>query len=200
MRILLNLPNLITCLRVILVPVVLWCVFMDYFGFAAFLFIFAGLSDALDGVLARRWGQCTSFGSWLDPVADKIMLDSLYILLGFGGYIPFWLVFLVLGRDILIMLFVGFTMLGGFSLRASPTRLGKICTLLQIIHIAALLISLSIFGFPFPYVLDIVFLFYIYLLLLIILCSGFEYFLIWFRFMFPHITFGSGRSRHEGDR
>ena len=195
---LINLPNLMTVGRIFIVPCIVWAVWSEFFSLAAFLFIAAGLSDIADGYLARRWHQCTSFGGWVDPVADKIMLDSLYILLGLGGYIPVWLVIFVVGRDILIVSFIALTMLCRIEIKASPTRSGKTCTLMQIIHIGAVLVFLGVFGKVFPSFIDMVFEWYNYCLLGIILYSSVVYFRLWVFLVFMRERV-SGDGVREGD-
>src|SRR6476619_7233846 len=101
--VLVNIPNTLTLARIILVPLVVWLI-ISHENLAAFLlFLMAGLSDAADGYLAKRYGWRTELGAYLDPIADKALLVSIYVTLGFAGHLPAWLVIAVVSRDILII-------------------------------------------------------------------------------------------------
>src|SRR5664279_2128942 len=99
----LNIPNLITLGRILLVPVVVWAIASGAMWIAFVLFLAAGVSDAIDGFLAKRFGMATELGAYLDPLADKALIVSIYLTLGVNGLIPRWLVILVVSRDILIV-------------------------------------------------------------------------------------------------
>lgn len=125
-------PNIITITRLFLVPVIVWLIVADKPFTAFVVFLFAGLTDALDGFLARRFGWQTELGAYLDAIADKALLMSVYAVLGFYGHLPAWLVILVVSRDILI---IGAVMLGWLLDRAMalhPNLLSKLNTALQI--------------------------------------------------------------------
>ena len=98
-----NLPNAITLARLLAVPLAVWLVVRGWYEAALWLFLLAGLSDAVDGWLARRLGQVSRLGSLLDPVADKALLVSVFIALGARDLLPAWLVILVVFRDVLIV-------------------------------------------------------------------------------------------------
>src|SRR5665647_1390541 len=102
----LNLPNFITLVRVILVPIVFWLLITGQTEVAFVLFIIAGISDAVDGYLAKTFGWQTELGAYLDPLADKLLIVSIFIALGVGGKLPLWLVIAVVSRDILIVIAV----------------------------------------------------------------------------------------------
>ena len=103
-----SLPNFITLGRLLAVPLLIWLI-LDGALFAAFaVFVLAGISDGIDGYIAKRWGQRTELGALLDPLADKTLLVAIYVTLGIAGYLPAWLVILVCFRDLLIV--------GGFLL------------------------------------------------------------------------------------
>ncbi|MDH5409827.1 MAG: CDP-alcohol phosphatidyltransferase family protein, partial [Alphaproteobacteria bacterium] len=93
------LPNIITIGRLIAVPVVVWMFLTDRVAIAFWVFIGAGVSDAIDGYLAKRLDARTVLGSYLDPLADKLLLIAVFVLLGRSGFIPFWLVILIVARD-----------------------------------------------------------------------------------------------------
>ena len=102
----LNLPNLITLGRVILVPVVFWLLITGQTEVAFVAFIIAGISDAVDGYLAKTFGWKTELGAYLDPLADKLLIVSIFLALGVDGKLPLWLVIAVVSRDILIVIAV----------------------------------------------------------------------------------------------
>ncbi len=102
----LNLPNFITLVRVILVPVVFWLLITGQTEVAFVLFIIAGISDAIDGYLAKTFGWQTELGAYLDPLADKLLIVSIFLALGVDGKLPLWLVIAVVSRDILIVIAV----------------------------------------------------------------------------------------------
>ncbi len=99
----LSIPNLITLARILLVPVLVWAIASDQIRIAFGLFLAAGLSDAIDGFLAKRFGMATVLGAYLDPLADKAMLVSIYVMLAVAGTLPLWLVIAVVSRDLMIL-------------------------------------------------------------------------------------------------
>ena len=107
----LNLPNLITLARIIMVPVVVWAIASRQMQIAFLLFLAAGVSDAVDGFIAKRFNMASELGAHLDPLADKTLIVSIYVALGITEAIPRWIVILVVSRDILI---VGGVMLAWF--------------------------------------------------------------------------------------
>jgi cardiolipin synthase (CMP-forming) len=98
-----NIPNALTLARIILVPLIVWLIITHEMAVAFVLFLLAGLSDAADGYLAKRFGWHTELGAYLDPIADKVLLVSIYLTLGFTKHLPVWLVIAVVSRDILII-------------------------------------------------------------------------------------------------
>jgi cardiolipin synthase len=101
----LTLANQLTILRIMLIPAFVLLVVYGYLGWALMTFLVAGITDALDGLIARRAGQRTSLGAWLDPMADKLLLVTAFIVLslpsgGFANRIPVWLTVLVITRDV----------------------------------------------------------------------------------------------------
>src|SRR5262249_23943604 len=101
-----NIPNFITMGRVISVPVIFWLLLNDRPQIAFFAFLAAGVSDAVDGYLAKRFKWTSELGAYLDPLADKILILSIYIALAVSAQIPLWLVIAVVSRDIVILLAV----------------------------------------------------------------------------------------------
>jgi cardiolipin synthase len=98
-----NIPNTLTLARVVFVPLVVWLIITHEMLAAFVLFLLAGLSDAADGYLAKRFQWRTELGAYLDPIADKLLLVSIYVTLGFSNHLPAWLVIAVVSRDILII-------------------------------------------------------------------------------------------------
>jgi cardiolipin synthase len=98
-----NLPNLISVARLVMAPVAVWLIIIGEFRGALWLFLLAGASDALDGILARWLRARSLLGSYLDPIADKALLMGVFFALGFQGVLPLWLVVLVVSRDIFIL-------------------------------------------------------------------------------------------------
>ncbi|MFC3126618.1 CDP-alcohol phosphatidyltransferase family protein [Pseudoroseomonas globiformis] len=141
------LPNAITLARLCAVPATLWLIIHDRLDHAFYLFAAAGLSDALDGWLARRWQVQSPFGAALDPLADKALLICTYIGLAWRGVLPDWLAMLVVFRDVLIM--GGVVLLGylGTVPRMAPLRISKWNTAAQILLAAA---ALLVAGFALP--------------------------------------------------
>jgi cardiolipin synthase len=144
----LNLPNLITLGRILLVPVVVWAIGSGQWQIAFLVFLIAGISDAVDGFLAKRLGMTSDLGAHLDPLADKALIVSIYVALGITEAIPRWLVILVVSRDILI---VGGVMLAWFvgkPMRVKPLLVSKLNTVAQII-LAGLVLGSLAFGLRF---------------------------------------------------
>ncbi|MDX1482977.1 MAG: CDP-alcohol phosphatidyltransferase family protein, partial [Alphaproteobacteria bacterium] len=139
-----NIPNLISLGRLLIVPVVVWAIIDDQMALAFWLFVGAGLSDAVDGFLARRMSCISVVGEYLDPLADKALLMSIYVTLGTEGYLPSWIVILVVSRDVLI---IGGAMLFHLlthNLKMSPLYISKINTVAQIVLAGAVLGSFAL--------------------------------------------------------
>jgi cardiolipin synthase len=142
----LNLPNLITLARILLVPVVVWAIASRQMQVAFLLFLAAGVSDAVDGFLAKRFNMTSELGAHLDPLADKTLIVSIYVALGITEAIPRWLVILVVSRDFLI---IGGVMLAWFlgkPMTVKPLLVSKLNTAAQIVFACLVLAALS-FGF-----------------------------------------------------
>jgi len=127
-----NIPNTLTLGRILLVPLLVWLI-IDQEMFAAFLvFLMAGLSDAADGFLAKRFGWHTELGAYLDPIADKALLVTIYVTLGLAGHLPVWLVIAVVSRDILIVGAVLLAWMMSRPITVKPLLVSKVNTCLQI--------------------------------------------------------------------
>jgi cardiolipin synthase len=128
-----NLPNIITIGRILLVPVTIWLIVAGQFGFAFLVFIMAGVGDGVDGYIARRYAMKTQLGAYLDPLADKLLLVSIYLTLGFLQHMPAWLVILVASRDVLIVGAVILSWIMDRPIKVQPLMVSKINTVVQII-------------------------------------------------------------------
>ena len=134
-----NIPNFITLARVLSVPVIFWLLVDGSSKAAFFVFLFAGISDAVDGYLAKRFNWTTELGAYLDPLADKLLIVSIYIALGVSQELPLWLVIAVVSRDILILLAVLLSWLLDRPVHIKPLAVSKINTAAQIILAATVL-------------------------------------------------------------
>ena len=143
-----QIPNLISILRILLVVPVAWALLGERFGLGLVLFAVAGISDGLDGFLAKRFGWRSRLGAFLDPLADKLLLVAGFLSVGWLGLIPWWLVVLVILRDVVIVggaLAYHFTV-GRFD--AQPTPLSKMNTLMQIVLVLVVVVDGGLFAMP----------------------------------------------------
>jgi cardiolipin synthase len=129
----LTLANQLTILRIMLIPAFVLLVVYGYLGWALFVFFVAGATDALDGVIARRTGQRTSLGAWLDPMADKLLLVTTFVVLTLPGipltnHLPLWLTVFVISRDIVIVGVVAIVSIAVGPRRFRPSLWGKLAT------------------------------------------------------------------------
>jgi len=169
-----NLPNFLSVLRILLVPPVVFYMLQHNYLPALVLFIIAGVTDSLDGWLAKRFHWESHLGEILDPLADKLLLVSSYITFAWLGLLPTWLVACVILRDVVIVL-------GGVLYRVyfgkisiSPTYISKLNTLMQIVLIAVMLISLSVFTINEAFIT-----FLVWLVLFTTVTSGVVYIFSW---------------------
>lgn len=137
------LPNIITLARLLAVPVTVYLILQGAYLPAFWLFVAAGVSDAVDGYLAKRLGAVSVIGAYLDPLADKALLVSVFVALGYLNHVAMWLVILIVFRDLLIIggaiLFQTLTQ----SLEMNPLFISKINTAAQIVLACAILAQLS---------------------------------------------------------
>jgi cardiolipin synthase len=130
--------NQLTLLRLLLVPVFALFMLYGWPGWALVTFVVAGVTDAFDGIIARRTGQLTTIGAWLDPMADKLLVATMFIMLTVPGLgmpqrLPLWLTVLVLSRDIVIVTTVTVVNLAVARRTFRPSMLGKIATVIFIL-------------------------------------------------------------------
>jgi cardiolipin synthase len=138
-----HLPNLITALRILLVVPLCWLIDAGRYDGALLVVAVAGLSDAVDGFLAKQFGWQSWIGGMLDPLADKLLLTAAFVWLALEGDLPAWLAVLVVGRDLLIVAgaLAYHVLIGRFQ--AAPSRLSKLTTAVQILFVLVELLRLS---------------------------------------------------------
>ena len=137
-----NIPNFITILRVIAIPGLIVALSYQYNGVALAIFVGCGVTDGLDGFIARTFHQRTEIGAFLDPLADKLLLTSSFItlaVLDLPNKIPFWLIVTAISRDIIISVGVAVLFMLGAKVRIAPTWIGKFTTFCQITLIMVVL-------------------------------------------------------------
>ncbi|HWA88664.1 MAG TPA: CDP-alcohol phosphatidyltransferase family protein [Rhizomicrobium sp.] len=138
-----HLPNLLTALRLCAAPLTAMFILHGQDAAALGVFAFAGLSDALDGYLARRLAPDSRFGVFLDPAADKLLMLASFVTLTMVGAVPLWLTAIVIARDLAIVLGVGLAWLLGLPLHVEPLTIGKISTVVQVCFIGLVLLLRS---------------------------------------------------------
>jgi len=137
--------NQLTLLRMLLIPAFVILVVYGHLGYALAVFVTAGITDALDGVIARRSGQKTTLGAWLDPMADKLLLVSTFIVLtlpglGLANRLPIWLTVLIISRDVGIVLTVAIVNLAVGRRTFHPSLYGKTATATYIVTAVAAMV------------------------------------------------------------
>lgn len=169
-----DIPNIISLLRILLVLPVVWLLLNREYSWALMLFFIAGISDGIDGYLAKRNNWQSRLGSILDPLADKLLLISSYMTLGWLGNIPMWLVFFVLLRDLVIIIgaVAYHVRFGEFEM--TPTVISKINTFFQILLVLAVVFSLGLYALP-GHTLE----YLSYAVLATTLLSGADYVWVW---------------------
>jgi cardiolipin synthase len=142
-----NVPNLISLLRLLLVPFTVWLLISGAFDWAFMTFLVAGISDGIDGFLVRRYGWHSRLGAYLDPLADKALLVSVFVTLGFLKDIPAWLVIIVVSRDALIVGAVLLARMMDHPVAVKPLMISKINTVAQIAFAVSVL-GIAALGWP----------------------------------------------------
>lgn len=127
-----NVPNSLSLARLLAVPLIVWLILVEAWGWAMALFLAAGVTDAIDGWIAKRFNMRTELGAYLDPLADKVLLVCIYVLLSVQGHLPLWLTILVVSRDLLIVGGVLLSYAMGISLAIRPLWVSKANTFAQI--------------------------------------------------------------------
>lgn len=166
-----SVPNQLTFLRLGFLPFFIIAIRYNSYGWALAILVAAGLSDGLDGLLARKLNQKTQLGTFLDPIADKLLLSSSYLMLAFKGRIAWWLAILVLGRDALILIACAVILLVVGYMTFPPSVYGKLNTTFQILLVLVVILAAL---FPSHLLRDVRFLL-IYLVAAFTIFSGFHY-------------------------
>ena len=171
-----NLPNSITLARLFCVPIVVWLILVDRMAAAFWVSLAAALSDAIDGIIAKRFRMVTVLGGFLDPIADKALLVCVYVALGHQDYLPVWLVIMVVFRDALIvggaLLFHTLTQ----SLTMKPLMISKLNTTAQL-SLAVVVLGSAAFGLDDLAVRQVL----VYVVAATTLASGLAYVVGWTR-------------------
>lgn len=135
-----NIPNILTLIRILLTPLFILSIMWHLMGYALFVFALAAVTDALDGLLARWLNQRTLLGAYLDPLADKLLSTAAFISLFLIGIIPEWLAVIVISRDLLILTGIAMLKLMDIPFEMAPTRISKSTTLFQMVTICLVLL------------------------------------------------------------
>jgi cardiolipin synthase len=141
-----HIPNILTGMRLLCAPALAFLVASGSDRAALGVFAFAGLSDAADGYLAKRFGFATRFGRFLDPAADKVLMLTAFLALTATGFAPVWLAVLVIARDVAIVAGIVLAQILGLPLKVEPLLIGKLSTAIQVCYIGFSLLQLA-FGF-----------------------------------------------------
>ena len=174
-----HIPNVLTSLRILLVIPVAYYLFESNYLYSLALFLFAGISDAVDGYLARRFLWTSNFGAWADPLADKLIVGVVFVVLAIQGLVPAWLVYVTIGRDLIILCGAGTYRKIFGKIDIAPTILSKVNTVVQIL--ALLLVMVTLLDIPQlmknDYMLDVVFI----IVGIFSILSGIDYVISWIR-------------------
>jgi cardiolipin synthase len=136
-----TIPNLITAFRIILVPVFVIYLINDRLNSALLVFLICMVSDGIDGMVARVFNQKSRLGAYLDPLADKTLLVTAFVLLGVRGYLPSWLTVTAIARDVMILLGVLVIHLNRLELKIRPSGVSKINTCFQFLTLSIVLLK-----------------------------------------------------------
>ncbi len=140
-----NIPNILTIARILLTPLFVILLIRNHFGLALIIFALAGISDGLDGFIARYFNQRTVMGAYLDPIADKFLLAAAFITLAILQIIPAWLTVIVISRDILIVSGIAIFSFNDIKVKIKPSVVSKFTTAVQLGTVFLVLLA---FHFP----------------------------------------------------
>ncbi len=171
-----DIPNILSILRIFLSIPVVWMLLQHNFGIALILFAIAGVSDGLDGYLAKHYGWQSRLGGLLDPLADKILLVFSVLSLGWLELLPSWLVFIVILRDLVIVTGAFVYNFQVAELDASPTLISKFNTVVQIVLVLAVVLNQGFIAIP-----NLLLHGLIWLTLITTIWSGLNYVVVWSR-------------------
>lgn len=186
----LTIPNFITLVRFLLVPAVVFALLSGRVGWAFAGFVAAALSDGVDGFIARQFNQRSDLGAYLDPIADKLLLVSVFVVLGYTGHLPLWLVVAAVSRDGLIVGGVVLSAVMGNPVAMKPLLVSKANTLAQL-----LLASLVLAGLSLSFSLGIVYGILVYLSGLLTIASGAAYLVGWIKHMGGYVDTGTPKGQ-----
>lgn len=172
-----NLPNLITLSRILIIPFFVNFLVYKYYSYAFAIFLLAGISDGLDGFIARRSKQKTKLGTFLDPMADKLLLTTSFVTLSAIHLIPVWATSIVISRDIIIIIGALMLLLFQDDLKVSPSLAGKATTLFQILYIVLLLLFVVI-GKKLDAIKPVM-----WIMIGFTIVSGVQYIYLWFKLL-----------------
>jgi cardiolipin synthase (CMP-forming) len=141
-----NIPNFVSLLRILFVPVIVIFLIQDAFLKALIVLVISGVTDALDGFLARILNQQTTLGAYLDPIADKALLASCFVTLSIKGIIPGWLTVIVISRDFIILFGVAVLSMMSIPFEIRPAFVSKVTTAVQLLTIFSALVSQLLMG------------------------------------------------------
>ncbi len=136
-----NFPNLLTLIRILLIPLFVILIINQSLWWALIIFALAGITDGIDGLIARITHQRTELGAYLDPIADKLLLSAGFITLAIIEMVPSWLAVIVIARDMIILLGILVMILTHIPLKVQPSTISKITTSLQISTILLVLMA-----------------------------------------------------------
>lgn len=144
----LNLPNTLTITRIVIIPIFITAVIYKRYDYALYLFVIAALTDTLDGLIARLTNQKTVLGTFLDPLADKFLLVTSFILFSINGLLPKWLTITVISRDIIVIIGWVLIYLITHTSNVEPTITGKAAIAMQLILLCYVLLEINIASLP----------------------------------------------------
>ena len=174
-----QIPNLLTICRILVIFPTLWFLYFSQFREAFYLLVIAGISDALDGYLARAFDWKTRLGSILDPVADKILIASCFLVLAIQAKLPTWVAVVVLGRDLVIFSGAIAYRILYKELEIAPTMISKINTAFQFIALTVILLFLANFPAFTTYLQPLLDPFLFFALAALGMLSGIQYVVVW---------------------
>ncbi len=176
-----KIPNILSILRIVLIPLVAWLILFDYFLYALVTTLIIAISDFLDGLIARVFNAQSEIGSYLDSIADKAFIISAYMLIGTQDLLPIFVIIIVISRDIIIMGAFGLSFAMNQKLDINPIRISKINTFLQFLLIIMVLIN-NIKVFESIFVLHYLINFMMYAVIITTITSLFFYIKQWLNY------------------
>lgn len=171
-----TIPNVISIIRLAMVPYIVWTLLEGRLVLAFILFVGVGISDGVDGYIARKFNQRTELGAYLDPLADKTLLVAMFIALGYLEAIPQWLVIIVITRDVLILAGVMMAFVIGNPIEIKPLFVSKANTAVQIV-LVSLALAMPAFNLDLGNFQSIL----VWICAVLTIASAFAYFAAWTR-------------------